>query len=64
MKTREEIIHDMCMTWRHDFGLDKEDGVPGGLSDLERRVLWNSMAQVFDNTIAPNMEIKSDSRVD
>lgn len=61
MKTREQIIHSMCLTLRHDFGLDKEANDPpweSGMTRDERMFLWNNMAQVFDNDIAPYMEFK------
>jgi hypothetical protein len=64
MKTRDEIITAMCLTWRHDYGLERRehDGPGGlismGLTDQQRQSLWNQMAQVFDNTIAPNMEFR------
>jgi hypothetical protein len=29
-----------------------------GLTDQQRQSLWNQMAQIFDNDIAPNMEFK------
>jgi hypothetical protein len=65
MKTREQIITDMCYTWRHDYGLDKQehDGPGGliscGLTQDERDRLWRQMAQLFDNNIAPNMVFKN-----
>ena len=64
MKTREEIITSMCYTWRHDYGLQRmeHDGPGGlitaGLTDEQRKALWNQMAQIFDNDISPNMEFK------
>jgi hypothetical protein len=64
MKTREEIITSMCYTWRHDYGLNKQehDGPGGlitaGLTAAERKLLWNKMAQIFDNDIAPYMEFR------
>lgn len=61
MKTREQIIHSMCMTWRHDYGLinnNKTFPFEAGMADKEREVLFKSMAQVFDNDIAPYMEFK------
>jgi hypothetical protein len=64
MKTREEIIMSMCHTWRHDYGVERRehDGPGGlittGLTDAQRRQLWQQMAQIFDNDIAPNMEFK------
>jgi hypothetical protein len=62
--TREKIITSMCYTWRHDYGLNRQehDGpgglVTAGLTDAERQLLWKQMAQLFDNDIAPYMEFK------
>lgn len=61
MKTREEIITSMCYTWRHDYGLDKQDNdilITSGMTKTERVFLWNQMAQLFDNDIAPYMEFR------
>jgi hypothetical protein len=54
----------MCYTWRHDYGLDRQehDGPGGlisaGLTDADRKLLWSQMAQIFDNDIAPHMEFR------
>ena len=54
----------MCYTWRHDYGLVKEDDPGGysfpvsGMSEMERKTLWEQMAQIFDNDITPHMEFK------
>jgi hypothetical protein len=67
MKTREQIITDMCYTWRHDYGLDRQehDGPGGliscGLTTQEREQLWRQMAQIYDRCIAPAMEPKHPS---
>ena len=58
MKTREEIINNMCMTYRHDYGLEiSEDDrmytLMSGMTKNERVALYNTMAQIFDNDIAP-----------
>jgi hypothetical protein len=61
MKTREEIITSMCYTMRHDYGLNKEQNAysfPAGMTDEERNNLWQQMAQLFDNDIAPYMEYR------
>jgi hypothetical protein len=65
MKTREEIITSMCYTYRHDYGLIKEADPGGymfpfqsGMTEIERRALWNQMSQIFDNDILPYMEFK------
>jgi hypothetical protein len=63
MKTREEIINAMCYTWRHDFGLDKDpddDSIAAGMTAIERVLLWNAMAQVFDNDIATLLDEAND----
>jgi len=61
MKTREEIINSMCMTFRHDYGLvisedDRMYTLMSGMTERERQSLWNDMAQIFDNDIAPLIE--------
>ena len=63
MKTREEIINAMCYTWRHDFGLDKhpdDDSFVAGMTAIERVILWNAMAQIFDNDISPLLDESND----
>jgi len=75
MKTREQIIASMCYTMRHDYGITKEpqeftgdnartmfanDYFNSGMYPEEREALWNQMAQIFDNDIAPYMEFKNE----
>lgn len=57
---REDIIRSMCLTWRHDYGMEK--GAFGGMTDEERESLRRQMAQVFDNDIAPHMDFKKEPR--
>jgi hypothetical protein len=62
MKNRLQIITSMCYTFRHDYGLRKggHNGWLGaGMSDDEAKALWNQMAQLFDNDIAPHMDFKN-----
>jgi hypothetical protein len=61
MKTREQIITSMCYTWRHDYGLRKDDDtiLNAGMTESEARLMWQQMSQLFDNDIAPHMEIKN-----
>jgi hypothetical protein len=69
MKTRDQIITNMCYTYRHDYGLIKDpdyknhhndfiDEISAGMYQWEREQLWKAMAQIFDNDIAPHMEFK------
>lgn len=46
MKTKDEIIGGMCLTYRHDYGLLNKD---------EQASIWVTMKQIFDNDIAPYM---------
>ena len=59
MKSREEIITSMCYTYRHDYGLivDNEEAMYTltGITANQRQQIWNTMAQIFDNDIAPYM---------
>lgn len=54
MKTREQLITDMCLTYRHDYGLQKssEDLIGSGMTKEEQEFLWNKMAQIYDNCIS------------
>jgi hypothetical protein len=61
--TREEIINSMCLTFRHDYGLrisedDRMYTLMSGMTEKEAQALFNDMAQIFDNDIAPYMEFK------
>lgn len=51
-KTR--TIEAMCLTTRHDFGLEKQDGKFGaGMTEAERQALRAEMGQLYDHHIAP-----------
>ncbi len=58
--SRESTITNMCYTYRHDYGIIKSEagGINSGMTQEERTYLWNTMAQIFDNDIAPYMEFK------
>lgn len=62
--TEQDIIHAMCLTWRHDYGLHltPEEAALGsllsGMTARERQALYNQMEQLFNNCIKPYMEFK------
>lgn len=58
MKTREQIISDMCYTWRHDYGLTKheEDILSSGMTEIERKALWSQMEQLYEHVISPLLQ--------
>jgi hypothetical protein len=58
---REQIINNMCMTFRHDYGLvisedDKMYTLMSGMTEREREALFNDMAQIFDHNFATSLE--------
>lgn len=61
MATKEEIIHNMCMTYRHDYGLTKEHNsnptfsvfISAGMTEEEREFLYAQMEQLYDHHIRP-----------
>lgn len=58
---RARIVDAMCMTWRHDFGLDKEGRhcLSSGMLADEREALRRHMGQVFDHCVAPLLEARA-----
>ena len=56
MKSREQIITDMCYTYRHDYGLDKDPNDPpwiAGMTPEERKGLYTTMSQIYEHNIEP-----------
>ena len=65
MKERKQIIHDMCMTYRHDFGLRKDPNDPpwtAGMTEQDAKMLYKTMEQIYDNDIAPLIQELKDLR--
>lgn len=61
MKTRDEIIYGMCLSRRHDYGLDRHPDdawFVSGMTGSERQALWDEMAKIYDEDIAPFMDFK------
>lgn len=59
MKDKEQIITDMCYTYRHDYGLRKEDGEPNwtaGMTEQDAKLLYKTMEQIYNNNIEPIIE--------
>lgn len=52
MKTRDQIILDMCYTMRHDFGLAGSDH-PFCITLDEARLIKVQMSQIYDNIFYP-----------
>ena len=53
---KEQIIYDMCIAYRHDYGLKKSPDDPSwvaGMTDEERLGLYKTMEQLYEHHIAP-----------
>jgi hypothetical protein len=65
MKSKEEIITDMCYTYRHDYGLDKDPSAPSwcaGMTPEERKGLYDTMAQIYENNIKPWIKLYGEKK--
>jgi hypothetical protein len=59
MNEREKTIHDMCMTYRHDYGLRKEPGEPpwtAGMTEEDAKMLYKTMEKIYTNNIEPHLK--------
>lgn len=59
MKEKEQIIHDMCLTYRHDYELRKNKNDPSwmaGMTEEDAKILYNIMEQLYTNDIEPHFE--------
>jgi hypothetical protein len=59
MKTKEEMIYDMCLTYRHDYGLIKlSEYDTCGVTQEEQREIWHLMEQIYETCIEPYIRIQ------
>ena len=62
---REQIIQEMCLSYRHDYGLNKDPTDPpwcAGMTPVERMGLYRTMAAIYDGNIAPLVKVVKPSR--
>lgn len=53
---KEETIHNMCLTYRHDYGLRKDPNEPpwtAGMTEQDANMLYKTMEQIYNNDIEP-----------
>ena len=56
MDIPEDVINSMCLTWRHDFGLDAapvSNLTGSGMSAGERNFLRGQMRQLYQHHVLP-----------
>lgn len=59
MNEKEQTITSMCYTYRHDYGLRKQEGDPSwtsGMTEQEAKMLYKQMEQIYNNDIEPILE--------
>ena len=59
MKTRDQIITEMCLIYRPDYDtvLGVEDNDFGvGVTPLEQEKIRSTMAKIYDEVIVPNLK--------
>jgi hypothetical protein len=53
-QTKEEIIHMMCLEYRHDFGLRKLDNsnpLESGMTEKDAKVLYTVMEFIYNELV-------------
>jgi hypothetical protein len=53
---KEQIIYDMCVSYRHDYGLRKEPNEPSwtaGMTEEDAKMLYKTMEQIYNHNIEP-----------
>ena len=56
---KTKTIHDMCLTYRHDYGLRKAPGEPSwtaGMTEEDAKMLYKTMEEIYTNNIEPIIE--------
>jgi predicted ATPase len=59
MKSKEEIIHEMCLDYRHDYGLRKLDTDPtwtSGMTERDAKMLYTVMEQIYNQVVEPRLK--------
>ena len=55
MKSKEEIIHSMALTYRHDYGLRKDPNEPpwtAGMTEEDAKMLYKTMESIYTNAVS------------
>ncbi len=65
MKSKEEIINEMCLDYRHDYALRKLDTDPtwtSGMTEKDAKSLYMVMEQIYNHIVEPRLKEINDSR--
>lgn len=59
MKSKEEVIHSMCLDYRHDYDIRKLDTDPpwtSGLTEKDAKILYKVMESLYNDDIEPQLK--------
>ncbi len=65
MAEKEEIIQEMCLSYRHDYDLRKETTDPNwtaGMTEEDAKMLYKTMEQIYNHNIEPLLKEFNDLR--
>ena len=63
MKSKEEIINEMCLDYRHDFNIRKLDTDPtwtSGMTERDAKMLYTVMEQIYNQVVEPRLRENND----
>jgi hypothetical protein len=61
MKSKEEVIYSMCVLYRPDYDIRKNEGDPSwilGMTDVEAKMLYKIMESLYNDDIEPLLKRK------
>jgi hypothetical protein len=61
MKSKEEVIYSMCLTYRPDYEIRKEPNDPSwitGMTEYEAKMLYKTMEALYNDDIEPLLKRK------
>jgi hypothetical protein len=61
MKSKEEVIYSMCVLYRPDYDIRKNEGDPSwilGMTEMEAKMLYKIMEALYNDDIEPLLKRK------
>lgn len=65
MKSKEEIINEMCLDYRHDYYIRKLDTDPtwtSGMTEKDAKMLYNVMENLYNQIVEPRLKEINDRK--
>lgn len=63
MRTKEDVILDMCYAFRSDYCVNKTPNFPSiGVTPKEKQEIYEQMKTIYEECIEPNMQMKKQEK--